>query len=617
MKPFLPCLFGLLFCQLPLTAQNPPAREENSIRIMSYNVRNCKGMDDKVDYDRVAGLITGCSPDVVALQELDSMTTRYRKDVLDELARRTLMHATWAPAIEYKGGKYGIGILSKEKPLDVRRVALPGSEEKRVLLVAEFEKYVVLCTHLSLTRSDRETSAGIILDAVRDIEKPVFLAGDMNDTDDSEMQKRIKERFTVLNDPEKPTSGSGDGARCIDFVYGLNNGALWSVTGRGVVPDMVSSDHRPVWVDVRLAAPESEIFRTKPYLQNPAEEGITVMWLTNVPVHGWVEYSTDREQWRKAQTMVDGQVMSNNKIHKIRLAGLERGVRYYYRAVSREITFYYTNKKEFGRTAYSDVGSFRLPAPEETDFTALVFNDLHRNKALVDTLMKAVKDVEYDFVLLNGDIVNDPKDEAVAVDFMSYMFEKTDAANRPAILLRGNHEIRNAYSIGLRDLLDYVGGKTYGAFDWGDTRFVMLDCGEDKPDSTPVYYGLNDFSQLRLDQVEFLREELSGEDFLEAGKRVLIHHIPVYGLPNKYNPCLELWHPVLKNAPFDVAVNGHTHRKAYHPAGSADDNNFPVVVGGGSSVESGTVMILERKGARLRLKMLSTGGEIIYDLELT
>ncbi len=136
------------------------------------------------------------------------------------------------------------------------------------------------------------------------------------------------------------------------------------------------------------------------------------------------------------------------------------------------------------------------------------------------------------------------------------------------------------------------------------------------PDSHPVYYGLNDFSQLRLDQVEFLREELSGENFLEAGKKVLVHHIPVYGLPEEYNPCLELWHPVLEEAPFDVAVNGHTHRKAYHPAGSVEGNNFPVVVGGGSSIGSGTVIILDRKGDELRLKMLSTGGDTIYDIGL-
>ena len=66
----------------------------------------------------------------------------------------------------------------------------------------------------------------------------------------------------------------------------------------------------------------------------------------------------------------------------------------------------------------------------------------------------------------------------------------------PDFLYAGNHEIRNAYSIGLRDHFDYVGDKTYASFNWGDTRIVMLDCGEDKPDDHWVYYGLNDFTQI-------------------------------------------------------------------------------------------------------------------------
>ena len=83
-------------------------------------------------------------------------------------------------------------------------------------------------------------------------------------------------------------------------------------------------------------------------------------------------------------------------------------------------------------------------------------------------------------------------------------------------LCGGNHEIRNAYSIGLRDHFDYVGDKTYGSFNWGDTRIVMLDCGEDKTDDHWVYYDLNDFTQLRNEQVGFLKKELAAKEFKKA-----------------------------------------------------------------------------------------------------
>lgn len=72
--------------------------------------------------------------------------------------RLTGMHPFFAPAIDYDGGKYGIGMLSREKPLDVRVVPLPGREEARTLFVADFPDYTFVGTHLSLTGDDRMAS---------------------------------------------------------------------------------------------------------------------------------------------------------------------------------------------------------------------------------------------------------------------------------------------------------------------------------------------------------------------------------------------------------------------------------------------------------------------------
>ena len=89
----------------------------------------------------------------------------------------------------------------------------------------------------------------------------------------------------------------------------------------------------------------------------------------------------------------------------------------------------------------------------------------------------------------------------------------------------------------------------------GDTRFVVLDCGEDKPDDTWVYYGLNDFTGFRQEQVDFLQKELAGKACRKAAHRVLIHHIPLWAEEEPKDPgavskpCRELWTPVLKKSP--------------------------------------------------------------------
>ena len=131
------------------------------IRFMTYNIRNCRGMDDSTNYSRIAQIIRNENPDVIALQELDSVTKRSKKiDVLNELVRQTGLSGIYSAAIDYEGGKYGIGILSKEKPQKIYRKTLPGSEEKRTMLIAEFKHYVFINMHLSLTEQDRDAVPG-------------------------------------------------------------------------------------------------------------------------------------------------------------------------------------------------------------------------------------------------------------------------------------------------------------------------------------------------------------------------------------------------------------------------------------------------------------------------
>ena len=58
---------------------------QETVRIMSYNVHNGAGLDKKVDYERIAEVINQVKPDVVAIQELDSVTYRSKGvDVLHE-----------------------------------------------------------------------------------------------------------------------------------------------------------------------------------------------------------------------------------------------------------------------------------------------------------------------------------------------------------------------------------------------------------------------------------------------------------------------------------------------------------------------------------------------------
>ncbi|WP_294471231.1 endonuclease/exonuclease/phosphatase family protein [uncultured Bacteroides sp.] len=592
------------------------AQAQNTLRLMTYNIKNANGMDDVRSFQRIANVINNASPDVVAVQEVDSMTHRSgQKYVLGEIAERTQMHAYFAPAIDYDGGKYGVGLLTKQAPIRLQTMPLPGREEARTLILAEFEDYIYCCTHLSLTEEDRMESLKVLKTFADSSKKPFFLAGDMNAEPESAFIKELQKEYQIISNPKQPTFPAPEPKETIDYIATLKqNAAGFAVISARVLNEPVASDHRPLLVVLRTAEKADKIFRTKPYLQNPVGNGITVMWETTVPAYCWVEYGTDTTQLKRARNIVDGQVVCNNKLHKVRIDGLQPGQKYYYRVCSQEILLYQAYKKVFGNTAQSDFSEFTLPAADTETFTAIVFNDLHQHTNTFRALCKQIQNIDYDFVVFNGDCVDDPVDHNQATTFISELTEGVRGDCIPTFFMRGNHEIRNAYSIGLRDHYDYVGDKTYGSFNWGDTRIVMLDCGEDKLDTHWVYYGLNDFTQLRNEQVDFLKKELSSKDFKKAKKRVLIHHIPLYGNDGE-NLCADLWTKLLEKAPFNVSLNAHTHKYAYHPKGELG-NNYPVIIGGGYRMDGATVMILEKKKDEMKIKVLNAKGEVLLDIKV-
>ena len=618
--------FILLFLLLCFTekafSQRLGDAEQHTYRIMSYNIHHGEGMDGVFDLDRIADIINQAKCHVVAIQELDSMTQRSgQTDMLHELANRTLMYPVFAPAIFHENGKYGVGILSKEKPISSYQVALPG-KEPRILLVAEFNQFYLGCTHWDMNAEDQATSADILKKEAEKQNKPFILAGDLNAQPESEVMQLMRENFNLIN----PKSLNDKNKEVIDYIlsYKQTDVLPYEIIHSWTIEEPTASDHNPVVAEIRFKAKKDDIFYGAPYLQNPVRNGITVMWQTRVPTYSWVEYGTDTLNLQRARTIIDGQVICNDLHQKIRIEDLKAGQKYYYRVCSQEILVYQAYYKGFGETAVSPFYSFTLPSSDTKDFTALIFNDIHKQEATFRGLLNLVKDIPYDFVFFNGDCIDDPATEKEALFHIRMQCEGVNASSHPVFYLRGNHEIRNAYSIGLRELFDYVGDKTYSAFSWGDTRFVMLDCGEDKPDSTPVYYDLNDFTQLRKDQVDFLKKELSSDEFKKASKKVLVNHIPLYQVrsnqpskdPYDYSqPSRNLWGNLLAKAPFNVNISAHTHRYAFIPKGG-DGNNFPVVIGGSQRIETATVMILQKKGNELTLRVLNGKGEVLQNLKL-
>ena len=244
----------LLTICLCCSVQTDARRRSVTLRLSTYNIHHAEGLDGRIDHPRIGWLLKSSRAQVVAVQEVDSATRRSGgKYDLDEIGRTARMHASFAPAIAFQGGKYGIGLLSRKKPLSLRQIPLPGREEKRTLLVAEFRDYVVASTHLSLTEADRLASIPLIVAEASRWKKPFLLAGDFNDEPGSAFYRSMQEHFIFLNSPNEHTFPADSPTVCIDHIALFRSPLLTlDYHHTWVEEESVASDHRPLHAHIGI-----------------------------------------------------------------------------------------------------------------------------------------------------------------------------------------------------------------------------------------------------------------------------------------------------------------------------------------------------------------------------
>lgn len=224
------------------------------IKLASFNIRAGMGMDGIFNIERVTKKITSIPADFIALQEVDNGLSRSQR--LDEakiFSDATNMHYEFAKAIDFDGGEYGVALLSKVKPIATKRIPLPGSEEKRVLLICEFENAVVCCTHFSLTEEDRIKSVEILkAELCGKYNKPTFVMGDLNSTPDSKVIELLQQSFDVVSDSSIYTFPANAPKICIDYILQLKNPEIdTKVFDTYIDNDTEASDHLYISAEVK------------------------------------------------------------------------------------------------------------------------------------------------------------------------------------------------------------------------------------------------------------------------------------------------------------------------------------------------------------------------------
>lgn len=359
-----------------------------------------------------------------------------------------------------------------------------------------------------------------------------------------------------------------------------------------------------------------------PYLQNVTDTEATIVWKANKPSIGWVELAPDdgtnyynSERPRFFDT-TNG-VKNESELHVVKLKGLKPGTNYRYRVYAQEVLEHKGWQVKYGNIAALDVWQSQPPVfttsdPSKPRVSFAMINDIHGRTDDIPALMKAADCKKKDLVIFNGDMLSQLRNEEELFTGFMDVSVKLFASETPMYYARGNHETRGVFATCFQNYFSPKQQNLYYMFRHGPVCFVVLDTGEDKPDSDLEYSGITDYDAYRTEQAEWLREAVKSPVFTEAPYRVVIAHMPP-------QPIKELWHgpqevlekfvPILNEAGVDVMLSGHLHRYINCPA---DDRvKFPVIINAHRTVVDGSA-----DDSGLDFKIFSTDGSLVDRIHL-
>ncbi|MBU1348253.1 MAG: endonuclease/exonuclease/phosphatase family protein [Alphaproteobacteria bacterium] len=241
------------------------------MRLLTYNVHRCVGMDKRLDVERIVGVIGDLDPDIVCLQELD--VGRARTGGVDQaraIAERLSMSVRFHAAMTVEAEEYGDAILTRLPERLVRAGALPtmrgipGLEPRGAIWIrveAGGAQLNVLTTHLGLVPKEQRLQAAALVGkdwlGHADCTGPTILAGDFNATSITrpyqtltrnlaDFQRRIGQRPTLKTFP------SGFPAIRIDHVFVSPHIRVTGAQAPFSPLSRMASDHLPLVMDFEL-----------------------------------------------------------------------------------------------------------------------------------------------------------------------------------------------------------------------------------------------------------------------------------------------------------------------------------------------------------------------------
>ena len=327
-----------------------------------------------------------------------------------------------------------------------------------------------------------------------------------------------------------------------------------------------------------------------PWVCNVTENGFTVLWVTEKPSLDYVEIapadgSAFDGQYREKYYQTSHGRRTAGTYHCVRIDSLQPGTEYRYRIVGKVVeddsNIYRINYGLLREISAKRNHSVRTLDPSAEVCRFSMMNDIHGKDKVYAALAATMDPKKTDFLVLNGDMVSNAKQIDTVIKHMVEPIKK-QAEQIPLFYARGNHEGRGADFDKLYDMFPTSTGQFYYTFRQGPAAFVVLDAGEDKPDSHHEYGGTADYDAYREAQTEWLLKAVKEESFASAPMKICIIHIPTLAFRSSWYAeryITEHWVPILEKAGLDLALCAHHHKWRVIGAGE-HGKNYPLLVNG-------------------------------------
>jgi acid phosphatase type 7 len=339
------------------------------------------------------------------------------------------------------------------------------------------------------------------------------------------------------------------------------------------------------------ASEQSVLSVRDPYLQNVRLDRATVMWATQNSGTGYVEYSLDGINYRRAS--------AQSRVFSPAETGLQASYTQYTAVVSRLAP----NTQYFYRAIVNNevvgvASRFRTAAPASEAFRFLVTSDSGMGTPEQLRVAGVMAQEDASFILHLGDLAYF---HGSFGEFQRNHFDvyRQTMARLPFFPSPGNHEYESANAapyIGLHSVpvetVPFAERGYYYSFDWGNVHFVSLDSNSDTRSNGALRRAMDGTGEM----LTWLERDLrSTRQFWRV---VFFHHAAFAGGANASDPIERdvrtYLVPILEANGVQLVLNGHEH---------SYQRTFPLK--GERTVANGTGTVYVTAGG---------GGATLYDV---